>query len=532
MGTLRTLEEESAEARSALDRAFDEGDVEEIVTVIHVRLWLLYDRHHAALQRVVAELPGDVLVAYPLLRVLHPMASVIAGSSAPLDAESVARIDAPTEAGKDAAAAMRIIASRMSGDVRASARHARELSTRIYETHVPSRAQRGSVLWFLHYELGSALLLAGDTAGAVREISTAREIGRLSGSADAERACLGRLALAEVLRGSVEDAEISLRAARALEPLTGAYAAAGEAAETIAEALIGLEREVRPEGTDWIDLATVDSTAFIWPFVVLAKARYLLLSGRPSEALETARAAAAAHRIQDGTLPADILARIYVDSFLALGHTAAAAKAAQAVHERGALVEMALARLDLVVGDLRSAGDRLQSLASVQSISPVNERELTCLLAWECAARGSVTPDIVRRFAALLTNPDARRIVLSTPRWVVDTMRGLVSDDLASTFEPAVAGLRFPETGKPVQRLTASERRVLAALAEHERVADLASALMLSPNTVKTHLSSLYRKLGVSSRREAIESRSRVAGEFAAHDVPRRVVSERLAATG
>jgi len=52
--------------------------------------------------------------------------------------------------------------------------------------------------------------------------------------------------------------------------------------------------------------------------------------------------------------------------------------------------------------------------------------------------------------------------------------------------------------------LTASELAVLRFLPSHLTNQEIAEALFLSINTVKTHLRSAYRKLGVASRRAAI----------------------------
>ncbi|MCR1786053.1 LuxR C-terminal-related transcriptional regulator [Nocardioides carbamazepini] len=56
-----------------------------------------------------------------------------------------------------------------------------------------------------------------------------------------------------------------------------------------------------------------------------------------------------------------------------------------------------------------------------------------------------------------------------------------------------------------VVALTRQERAVLAALAQHPSRSELAAAMHLSENTVKTHLQRIYRKLGVSSRKAVIE---------------------------
>jgi LuxR family maltose regulon positive regulatory protein len=53
--------------------------------------------------------------------------------------------------------------------------------------------------------------------------------------------------------------------------------------------------------------------------------------------------------------------------------------------------------------------------------------------------------------------------------------------------------------------LTPAERRVLELLPTHLTDAQMAEQLFVSRNTVKTHLKSVYRKLEVSSRAEAVQ---------------------------
>jgi len=52
--------------------------------------------------------------------------------------------------------------------------------------------------------------------------------------------------------------------------------------------------------------------------------------------------------------------------------------------------------------------------------------------------------------------------------------------------------------------LSRRERVVLAELAAHPGAREIADALVVSPNTVKSQLQSIYRKLGVSSRQSAL----------------------------
>ncbi len=57
----------------------------------------------------------------------------------------------------------------------------------------------------------------------------------------------------------------------------------------------------------------------------------------------------------------------------------------------------------------------------------------------------------------------------------------------------------------PIEPLSAQEQRVLRLLVAGQTYTEMAQVLVVSPNTIKTQVSSIYRKLGVSRRAEAIE---------------------------
>ena len=56
--------------------------------------------------------------------------------------------------------------------------------------------------------------------------------------------------------------------------------------------------------------------------------------------------------------------------------------------------------------------------------------------------------------------------------------------------------------------LTSREEAVAEQLMRFSSASDIAAALVVSPNTVKSQLRSLYRKLGVSNRADAIAALS------------------------
>ena len=62
----------------------------------------------------------------------------------------------------------------------------------------------------------------------------------------------------------------------------------------------------------------------------------------------------------------------------------------------------------------------------------------------------------------------------------------------------------------PIEPLSPQEQRVLRLLVAGQTYAEMAQVLVVSPNTVKTQVSSIYRKLGASRRAEAIAKTSQL----------------------
>lgn len=77
---------------------------------------------------------------------------------------------------------------------------------------------------------------------------------------------------------------------------------------------------------------------------------------------------------------------------------------------------------------------------------------------------------------------------------------------MIARLEEAQKSLRDGQSGgSHLESLTARETDILRRLAGSLSLGQIASELYLSPNTVKTHATSLYRKLGARSRTEAVK---------------------------
>ena len=111
--------------------------------------------------------------------------------------------------------------------------------------------------------------------------------------------------------------------------------------------------------------------------------------------------------------------------------------------------------------------------------------------------------ELARAYVALTDVAGARTVL----READDMLRrrphlGALADDVA-TLKGQLDTLRAEMIG--ASSLTTAELRLLPLLSTHLSFREIGSRLFISPNTVKTEAISIYRKLGVSSRGDAVE---------------------------
>jgi LuxR family maltose regulon positive regulatory protein len=90
--------------------------------------------------------------------------------------------------------------------------------------------------------------------------------------------------------------------------------------------------------------------------------------------------------------------------------------------------------------------------------------------------------------------------------WGARAARALREGGDAGVLDARLQRLLLGLKGRDSEEITPAELRVLALLPTHLALAQIAERLCVSTNTVKTHSKSLYRKLGVGSRAEAVEA--------------------------
>jgi LuxR family transcriptional regulator, maltose regulon positive regulatory protein len=216
-------------------------------------------------------------------------------------------------------------------------------------------------------------------------------------------------------------------------------------------------------------------------------------------------AAAVEVGVPDGTLPAAATA-LAERSLLAIRRSdwsRAEALAAQALgmvrdgqledYIMSPLVHTVAARAALHRGDLAGARDRLARAARLRPL-------LTHAIPW-----GSVQTLLeMGRAYLLLDDTEGARAVLSQARDILRLRPDL--GVLPAQVEELWAKLDTArQVGKGASSLSTAELRLLPLLATHLSFPEIGQRLYLSRNTVKTQAVSIYRKLGASSRSQAVQ---------------------------
>jgi LuxR family transcriptional regulator, maltose regulon positive regulatory protein len=341
--------------------------------------------------------------------------------------------------------------------------------------------------------------------------------------------CLGNLALVEALRGRLERATALTEEAqpRGGPPVDTEH---GNRAAAVARAYVHLERnelgQARRELKNADPSPHASPERLITAVACLVAARGCLAEGRPAAAWEiTGRAA-------QGWSPAPwlehSLALVESHAHAAAGDVAAALSAARRAAAGPALAAAAAqARAWLAAGDVQSARSALTAGSAAFGTAPDRDR-LEALLV-DCHV-WHVLGDRARARRALeqalkLAETEQVRLPFALERtWLGGVLRdaNLAGEhqDLLGPAGPVRDGPRArPGVARPtpaelpgapqdrpvvVEKLSEREREVLQHVSEMLNTTEIASVMYVSGNTVKSHLKSVFRKLGVGSRNEAV----------------------------
>ena len=293
----------------------------------------------------------------------------------------------------------------------------------------------------------------------------------------------------------------------AFEGWRGTYFAAGfHLAESI-ERLENFDPDGAMEQVDM--LAEHAPTIEHWPLLLRSEGLAMLARGAAFDgATELAsKVATRGRRTPTSSQMRGLLALTQADLLLAAGQPARAARVLAPYDAGGTSVQLGLARVALATSRPEEALARVEEL--VWTEAPVHRARAEALLtkAVATAALGQASA-AVRPLELALEIMDARglrRPLMMLPREPLLDLLTAYGDWRGAPAARLLDGV--PDVFSSfdvVERLTAREIMVIKELAETPQIALVAEHLFVSPNTVKSQVRSIYRKLGVSSREDAV----------------------------
>lgn len=376
---------------------------------------------------------------------------------------------------------------------------------------VPVADEYTAVALGLH---GTGLTWSGALHDAERSLRNGLAAVERSGVELARINMLGHLGLAVALGGRLREAAGYADAAVDLADIRGWSTAEQVSAAHMTLAYVNLQRNELDEADRWLRLGLATrSDALPRTALRIGQIRLHTAQGRPARAREEVaelRSDIAGWLLPQFLLRWLVVAEVEID--LAEGEPARAARrlVIPTSHEPPADEErVVLARAMLGVGQLDRAEDLVAALRDRDSGAAVDAWLVTALAADHrredhkansALARAVEVAELDgwrRPFAVLDPVRVARMLARSIRLAAVPT--GFARELLADLHDQGVGpgeGLSEP--------LTDRELAVLEHLPTMLSNAEIGEQMYVSINTVKAHLKALYRKLGVSSRRQAV----------------------------
>ncbi|OIJ66577.1 LuxR C-terminal-related transcriptional regulator [Streptomyces mangrovisoli] len=428
-----------------------------------------------------------------------------------------------SEARRFSCALLRVLAARMTGSADLAETAALEAEAARLALPADRLAQHPELPALMLTDLGSAQLWAGRFDAARTALTAAMQSDPGSATAFPRHECLSRLALLDLLLGWPGRAEQHARNAVAEAERSGLPPAARTGMARLVLAAVDLDRGDPGTARDHLDQAADSSAAPHDPLytaaLALIRARLRLAQGDPEGAL---------HTLVDLEKPSTVVepspwvrergAVAAASAHLAAGRPRAAARVFEEHPADGTSSVVAAACVQLACGAPEAAATLLDGLPAGPHDGPAIT--VRALLARARAAELLGDDGTAQRLVArALHQARPERLLLpflEAGPWLRPLLRQRPQLTRGHTWLPVSLAGRPREAGPSpaeaaqnrapvvVEDLSEREHEVLERLAQMMSTEEIAADLYLSVNTVKTHLKSIYRKLAVTRRGEAV----------------------------
>ncbi|MFG2796214.1 LuxR C-terminal-related transcriptional regulator [Streptomyces pseudovenezuelae] len=408
------------------------------------------------------------------------------------------------------------VAARLTGSP-ARAEQAAETADEVRQEvppHLLDKHPELSALLLTH--LGSTRLWAGRYEDARAALSEAADCPGGILTVLPREESMGHLALIDYLNGWPGRAEDQALAAMTETERFSLPQPSGSGIGRLVLAAVAVDRhelgraQALLDEADELDLDTHDPVKAAGR--AIATARLHLARGNARAAMESAAPALATTVASPW---ADSLEQLVTSTVhLAEGRSETAAEVLQHLPEDQPTWTVEAAHIQLAAGRPGAAIDLLDSVPADSRPGPAVTVRAALVRAQVAQMAGDT--ETARRFVAqaliLARRERLRRPFLDAGRWIRPLLAAAPLRALAAEWllPGPVPGNGPPPAAGPrpapivVQELSERERDVLQRLAQMMSTQEIAVDLYLSVNTVKTHLKSLYRKLGVNRRSEAV----------------------------
>lgn len=343
---------------------------------------------------------------------------------------------------------------------------------------------------------------------------------------------LGAIALVDALAGELDRAVTQVRYAKELAEGTDLMETGYGAPALIAEVFVSDERFELPTSIAAEPAMLRAAHRNEWePFAYAVSAQLLALQSRFIEALDTVERSLQGYTTWERTgFGADFARLIRARLLLSIGHADESWEILQTLepHEDHALCPARItAQLRMLHGDLLGAEEAIRDCEALGGAHCTRTMvDIQLIRAGIESARGNVAASELNADRAFVTmgrtgaRAGLQRIPSST--LAVLSRRAIERPHNADVTRmlTAIVEKTIGEESR-IEPLSARERLVLAQVQRGLTVAAIAAELYISPNTVKTHLRRLYRKLGVNTREQAMRAaRSLGLGHEITRDSP------------